>query len=195
MATTNDKCLLIIGEPGTGKSTLAEQLTQGLPFSVDKKPFWHTIYYGEDGWTIGTQLGWKPEFGEAAKFPGTDRLGNDVIANAVKFMRSRPYINVIVEGDRLANTRFIDGLMGAGYGVEIAHVVGEPLQIAARRQGRSEQDPMWLLTRKTKVNNLIEEYRSWVSVTLDSTKLDPVGMAVELAKHSNVARAFMEAQE
>jgi hypothetical protein len=179
VATTADRCLLIIGEPATGKSTLAEQLTQNLPFSVDKKPFWHTVYYGDDGWTIGSQLGWKPEFGEAAKFPGTDRLGNDVVGNAVKFMRGRPFVNVIVEGDRLANARFIDGLMNAGYGVEIAHVVGDPLLIAARRQQRGDQDAMWLLTRMTKVKHLIEEYRSWVNVTLDSTQLDPAGMAVE----------------
>ena len=194
MPTTADTALLLIGEPGTGKSALAHALTQDLPYSVEKKPFWHTIYYDHNDWTIGSQLGWTPEFGEAAKFPGTDRLANDVVGLASKYVRSRPYINLISEGDRLATSRFIDGLMTAGYKVEIAHLTADPEVLAERRRVRGEQDPMWLLTRTTKVKNLSEEYRSWIIAEIDSGKLDIAGMAMELAKVSNVARAFMEAQ-
>lgn len=195
MPTIADTCLLIVGEPGVGKSTLADTLTKGLAFYIEKKPFWHTVYADSRGWDIGAQLGWKPEFGEAAKFPGTDRLANDVITNAGKFIRGRPFVNLMVEGDRLANARFIDGLMNSGYKVEIANVVCTPSVVAGRRTARGEQDVMWLLGRITKVKALIAEYDSWVVATLDSSELDSVGMALELAKHSNVARAFMEAQE
>lgn len=194
MATTSDTALLLIGEPGAGKSALADALTHELSYSVDKKPFWHTIYYDNDGYTVGAQMGWTPEFGEAAKFPGTDRLANDVIGHAVKLMRSRPYINVLSEGDRLANSRFVDGLMQAGYKVEIAHIVCDPTIVAARRDARGDQDPVWVAGRIIKAKNLIEEYQPWVVATLDSSQLDIAGMAVELAKVSNVAHAFMEAQ-
>lgn len=191
--TDNRRLLLVIGVPGCGKSSLVARLTDGLPYSVEKKPFWHTIYYTDQGMPVGAQLGWTPEFGEAKAFGGTDRLAQNVIVDAVKWLRSSPLPHVIVEGDRLANARFIDGAMTAGYSVEIAEVVVPNDVGAYRRHARGGQDPTWVAGRISKVENLVKAYTPWVVAFIDGT-IDHDEQLRQLAERSAVTRALMEAK-
>lgn len=186
------RLLMIIGEPASGKSSLVGYLVKDLAYAIDKKPFWHTVYYTQSGEEIAVQLGWRPEFGEGAKFAGTDRLPYDVVKHATKWLHTQNHDNVIVEGDRLANERFIDSAINFGYAVEIVHVDAPEEVLEQRRAGR-EQDATWTLTRSTKVSNLIEEYQPWIVDTIDGT-LDHQIQIDKLYRTSAVIREIVEAQ-
>lgn len=183
--------LVVIGEPGSGKSSLVRAMTDTLSYSIEKKPFWHTIYYDGADNELGAQLGWTPEYGDGKDFAGTDRLASDAVNKAAKWLKSASYQNLIVEGDRLANSRFIDGAMSAGYNVEIVEVVVGPEVAAQRRQARGAQDPTWVKTRVSKVRHLVDEYRPWV-IPVDGT-IDHDEQLRYLSGQSAVVRAFMEA--
>lgn len=184
--------LLIIGPPASGKTTLANALTDTLSYSIEKKPFWHTVYYNSEGFPFGTQLGWKPESGPAAAFGGTDRLAFDVMPKAVKWLKGRPHPMVLVEGDRLSNNTFIDTAMMSGYDIEIAEMRTPVGVLTARRASRHQNEP-WTRGRETKVAALSQVYNPFIVATLDgSTPVDE--LCRELAQRSRVAETFLRSR-
>lgn len=184
--------LLIIGPPASGKTTLANALTDTLSYAIEKKPFWHTIYYTGEGFPFGSQLGWKPEAGPNASFGGTDRLAFDVLPAALKWLKGRPHPMLLVEGDRLSNTRFVDGAMMAGYDIEIAEMRTPQGVLNSRRASRHQNEP-WTRGRETKVAALSKVYDPFIVATLDGSK--PVDeLCRELAQHSRVAETFLRSR-
>ena len=154
----------IIGEPGSGKSTLVRALTEGIDRERRSKPFAHTVYR-RDGRTVAAQLG-----AEHPTFPGTDRLSMSVQPAAIEWLMSAPAPFVLGEGDRLATGGFFGALTEWTDGWTLIHLETPPETAAARRAERgSEQSEAWLKGRQTKVAKLVSLHRGDL-VVLDGSR-------------------------
>jgi chloramphenicol 3-O-phosphotransferase len=189
------KLLLIVGEPASGKTTLVTALTENVPYSVVDKPFRHTLDYDSHNLEpdavprMAVQLGWRLEAGPLAEFSGTDRLAWGVNRAARRFMKDYGYENVLAEGDRLTNTRFINGAIDAGYMLELVTVAVPPDVLMERRRHR-EQDEAWARGRASKVRGIVETY-SWAHRgAIDGSAPTDVALR-QLCRISEVASAIV----
>lgn len=144
----------LIGEPGVGKTTLLNAITEGLPGMAARRPFARTIY---DCGVV--QLGEShPVFG------GTDKLSMSVQPKVVEWAAMPDYPDIVGEGDRLANAKFFQAMKDLGYDLCIVHchapseVAAERRLMRAARHTMKPQDAVWLQGRQTKVARLAKEW-------------------------------------
>lgn len=151
----NGHLLYVIGQPGSGKSTLLAALTAGLePLSVESKPFAHIV------WGPGVvELGARRE-----AFSGTDALSMSVQPKVLAWFEQEAPAYVIGEGDRLANGKFFSGVLGLGWGLELAVLRCSAAVAEHRRAGRAAalgtkpQNPQWLAGRISKTRTLLRDW-------------------------------------
>lgn len=146
--------VFLLGEPATGKTTVARLVLQGLRARIPDELglFEFGKLRGGASLTAGIYC-----FGlyDEQLFSGTDRLSNSVVSDACDFLRQMPpSASVFLEGDRLANRRFISALFARGPARLIHLYASEPV-LAARRAARgNKQSPSFLKSRATKLYNL-----------------------------------------
>jgi GTPase SAR1 family protein len=153
MATKRFMCY-IIGEPGSGKTTLCRELTSGLRRKVKTVPYVSWTHFGEQTMELGH---------DRETFGGTDALGMAAQKHVLEFLRSgegADYRYILAEGDRLANGKFFDAVWGMGIDLNVYALLPPTKVIDRRRRARNaaigkEQDERWLKTRATKVANLV----------------------------------------
>ncbi len=148
--------LYIIGQPGSGKSTLVKHLTAGAEPMPAKTPLAHIMWLGSDG-SIVTEIG-----AEREQFRGTDALAMDAQKKALPWIASRPCVYMLAEGDRLANMKFFEAVRDAGYDLTVVHLNPPDDVVASRRAAREEelgkkQNPGWVQGRITKNRNLADQ--------------------------------------
>lgn len=164
----------LIGQPGSGKSTVTEELFGGLPSEASDDPIAHIVY------PSAIQLGAKRE-----SFSGTDAFPMNIQPQVVPFMKDSAGQLFFAEGDRLANDKFFTSCVAAGIGLRV-FMLHTPNAVAAeRRKARgSNQSTTWLKGRITKVYRL---WKSWgdKAYLLDGTK-SPAEIAEELMTHEVV---------
>jgi hypothetical protein len=153
----------LIGEPGVGKTTLLNAITEGLPGMAVRRPFARTIY---DCGVV--QLGEShPVFG------GTDKLSMSVQPKVVEWAAMPDYPDIVGEGDRLANAKFFQAMKDLGYDLCIvlcfapSEVAAERRLMRAAQHTTKPQDAVWLQGRQTKIRNLASE---WAAIQIDTTK-------------------------
>jgi ABC-type dipeptide/oligopeptide/nickel transport system ATPase component len=155
VGVVSDRHLLyIVGEPASGKSTVVEAMTAGIPANE--------VEYGLLRWrTLETEpkvieLGMRRD-----SFSGTDALAMNVQPDMVRWLANGPGSHVLAEGDRLANLKFFIALKDAGWRFHVACVEASPLTLAQRRNSRAfllgvpEQSDTWVKGRQTKLRNLM----------------------------------------
>src|SRR5690606_17822370 len=106
----DDLMIYMIGEPGSGKSTLMARLTE--PWSrhpADGQPRRDLLLEGET--LRAVELGKR----RAGGFSGTDALGSTVITVAERWLYRHEAPIVLGEGARLGNARFLRAAVDAGY--------------------------------------------------------------------------------
>lgn len=148
----------MIGQPGAGKSTLMAKLTEHLDRDPQvSAPVAHDILrYYESRDIAGAEIG-----RQRAQFGGTDALPASIIEKAIPWIQTRPYPLLFAEGARLANKRFIDAAVEAGYEVTLV-LVDHPeadawLSARAEQLGKT-QSPSWVRGRHTASLNLAKHY-------------------------------------
>lgn len=146
----------IIGQPGSGKSTLVRALTcrtTASPGKVDAVP---VVVYTSDGTPIAIELGRRRD-----TFSGTDALSMGILpkaldALAVMAAAHNGWHAVFAEGDRLATVKFFVGARDRGWNVTVVHLDTPDSLCAARRLARgSTQADGWVRGRITKTANLV----------------------------------------
>lgn len=169
------KTLIILGEPGSGKSTLTAELVKPwTELTLELHPVKHVTYDTPYGSAI--QLGW-----HRPPFSGTDTLGQAVINQVANWYRDGIDGLVISEGDRLANDRFIRLAKDHGETL-IFHLNTDPRIAQERRIARARaynlatQNPSWLKGRQTKHLNLAQR---WQATTLDGSQT-PLALAEQI---------------
>ena len=144
--------LYIIGFPGVGKSTVLEA---SLPPVVRQlnHPVKHVLYQDSPNPTI--QLGQIRD-----GFAGTDALPMNAQPKVIDWLSMRGDDQlVIAEGDRLGNKKFFNAMTAAGWKLNIVMIAADDADVQARRDARgSDQNPVWLKGRETKVRNLRDSW-------------------------------------
>ena len=101
------KIIALGGEPATGKTTLMFELIKKTDdWQIVKPEKLLDAMYSDK---LKTYILGKYEK-DGNTFQGTDRLSMAVQPDAVKFLKSAKDVNIIFEGDRLFNSKFIDSI-------------------------------------------------------------------------------------
>lgn len=153
----NKKAVIIVGRPGTGKTTMVERLRSNLS---SKYETWHTDepYLPQQHWKLETDI-WTllGKYDGEGYAQGTDRLSMGVQPHFAKWVEEKD-LNLIFEGDRLANMRTIRTLLANKYKVLVVFLVAEEKTLKQRYKKRSSnQSEVFLKGRKTKIENLGKE--------------------------------------
>lgn len=171
------KALYVIGEPGAGKSTLIQALTDGHPCETTDSPFPMRRY---DCGPL--ELGKRRD-----DFSGTDALAMNIQPKVQQFIEGvRPAL-LLAEGDRLGNAAFFAFLRSVGYDLRIVYLDAEGVAVERRIARGSSQNEAWLRGRATKVKRLAmtEPDVLWLDARL------PIDALIGLLAHDPVASAFL----
>lgn len=146
---TRQRLFYLIGPPGSGKSTLMEELTRHCARYGSGYPFANLLMTpgGQEVLELGQRR---------ALYPGTDALSMNVQPRVLAAMERMPYRLMIGEGDRLGGVSFLAGAMQRGWFVHLAalHVNDAMLERRYAQRG-SAQNKVWIAGRKTKVQNTL----------------------------------------
>lgn len=149
--------LYLIGQPGSGKSTLADALTQGIESVEMERPFAHRLYPACELVELGAHR---------ESFSGTDALPMNIQPKIVAWLQKGTPPFVLAEGDRLANGKFFQAVVDAGWNLRLAYL-SLPATVASERRrarevklGSTPQDAKWVKGRQTKARRLAEDWGS-----------------------------------
>lgn len=143
--------IAIGGEPATGKTTLMWKL-------IDSADDWKVIEPEKTlnairSDTLNTTILGKYERSEM--FAGTDRLSMSVQPLATKFIQEAKG-NVIFEGDRLFNRKFIDAIIACSCPFSLIYLEASQNTLDERHVSRNDsQSKTFLNSRRTKYSNII----------------------------------------
>lgn len=149
--------LYIIGEPGSGKSTLVAAMTRGLSPVERAVPYVAWLEYSPKV----AQLGRVRE-----DFSGTDALSMAAQNHVIDWLAGESDFPIpryiVAEGDRLANAKFFRAVEEQGHKLKVIALVPPDDVLERRRHKRNKQlgraqNERWLKTRKTKTLNLLPE--------------------------------------
>lgn len=144
------RILFLIGAPGCGKSSLVLKMLQSFGSYTTHRYGLLDYMEFEDVVVLG-------KYNSGDLFGGTDKLSNAVIDDAERFLEvvTKP---ILLEGDRLANTRFIDRCNALDE-LRLVTLKLNAALLQERRDARAfeygkTQNPTWLAGRESKIRNL-----------------------------------------
>ncbi|AGT12741.1 adenylate kinase [Mycobacterium phage Phelemich] len=149
------RMIYLVGQPGSGKSTLMAELTRPYDLLVREETVPHLgLIDRTTGEVIGAEIGKRRD-----SFSGTDALASAIIDKAVPWVSTRPYEMLLAEGARLANARFLDAAIAAGYDLTVAlldHDQAEEWRLARSRKLKRVQNESWVKGRLSASRNLAD---------------------------------------
>ena len=152
------RMIYLVGQPGSGKSTLMEKLTAPYQRLTVEQPVGHDVLIDPTtGSPIGAEIGKRREH-----FSGTDALASAIIDKAVPCVNTRPYPLILGEGARLGNRRFMLSTLNAGYHLTLVlldHDDAEEWRLARSKKLKRTQNESWVKGRRSASVNLAAEMR------------------------------------
>jgi len=144
--------IYIIGEPAVGKSTTVKEMLKDFNAVENySAPIPHIVYANQDGVFQCAQLGKNRE-----NFSGTDALAMNIIDSAEVFFEKYSYPKILAEGARLANKRFLNIALDAGYKVVLVLLEGQTEALERRQARGSKQSESWVTGRRSASRNLAD---------------------------------------
>lgn len=150
----------VMGEPGSGKTTVSRLLLDGLRAEVKSVPYVTWTEYHPRFAQIGH---------DRETFGGTDSLSMAAQKKVIAWLEEQSKHQFIyAEGDRLTNAKFFDWALEHFDNVDIV-ALWNPKVAAKRRAARNaeigkEQNEVWLQGRRTKIERLMKEYKDHILV-------------------------------
>lgn len=188
------RMIYLVGQPGSGKSTLMAALTKGLvrvTLDADREPVPHDQLVDRvTGEVVGAEIG-----KQRGAFSGTDALASSIIDKAVPWVQTQPYDVLLAEGARLANKRFIQAAADAGYAVMLGLLDHDAQETWRKRRSKAlgrEQNLSWVKGRLTSSRKLAEAYPSAFVVGGAVIPPEP-GKVISLAGHPDELEPILAA--
>uniref|UniRef100_A0AB39AL14 Terminase small subunit n=1 Tax=Mycolicibacterium phage phi1_186018 TaxID=3236641 RepID=A0AB39AL14_9CAUD len=186
------RMIYLVGQPGSGKSTLMAALTKGLVRSPwDEHTVPHDVLVDRvTGEVVGAEIG-----KQRGAFSGTDALASSIIDKAVPWVQTQPYDVLLAEGARLANKRFIQAAADAGYAVMLGLLDHPDADTWRKRRSKAlgrEQNLSWVKGRLTSSRKLAEAYPSAFVVGGAVIPPEP-GKVITLAGHPDELEPILAA--
>ena len=159
------RVIVIGGEPGTGKTTLMKDIMSKFDLEEHFKDFFLVPYYAtprRDLFVLGI-------YNKGEVFGGTDKMSMAVQPSALAFLDDIDESNttVLLEGDRLFNNSFLEACKASGYDLHVIVLrTSDDLKIKRYAERGSEQDPVWLKGRKSKVENVTKNLTLLENLTI-----------------------------
>jgi adenylate kinase family enzyme len=148
------KLIMIIGEPGSGKSSLVKELLSQQEHKQIKHQLLRAYEIDKDNYKIFV-------FGiyfSNEIFEGTDKLSMGVQPSAIDFMLNAPTNSIfITEGDRLGNAKLLAFCKENGIQYQLIHLYCEKPHQRRDKRG-SKQSETWISSRQTKIRNLLSNH-------------------------------------
>jgi energy-coupling factor transporter ATP-binding protein EcfA2 len=156
-----EQLIYLVGQPGSGKSTLMAKLTAQFDrhsiAPAENYPVAHDVLTDKKtGAVVAAEIGKRREL-----FSGTDALASSVIDKAAPWIASQPYPLVLAEGARLANKRFLEAALAGGYHVTLVlldHADAEKWRAKRSKEIGKEQNAGWVKGRLSASRNLADQF-------------------------------------
>lgn len=146
------KLIGIVGIPGTGKSTAMRKWMESRQWQTERPVDLVDSHISDNIRVIG-------KYEEGETFSGTDRLSMAVQPKFIQFLETADNEIVLFEGDRLTSSKVFRAAQANGWEIQIIHLYVSDDERKRRYAERgSDQDEKFINGRKTKVQNVIEEF-------------------------------------
>jgi dephospho-CoA kinase len=146
---------IIGGLQASGKTTLMRMIRENLGEPIKNKL--GTLHYEE----YNNHIVYGIYNGDT--FDGTDKLSMAVITDALNHLKHNKK-NILIEGDRLFNLKFLDSAKALGYDIKIIIcTVSDNSVLLNRFKKRGQmQKESFIKGRMTKINNVTAKYDSTI---------------------------------
>jgi uridine kinase len=180
------KVICLMGEPGTGKTTLMKQLMDTLPGKWTKDfEFWKLVPFHANRESRVIVLG---KYEEGETFAGTDRMSMAVQPEAIKFMQyAKEHFKetvIVFEGDRLTNQSFLEFCID-NFETSIIYLDVDAKERERRYVERgSNQSEQFIKGRVTKYANLMSNFSIMMAVEkfVHTNETDTYNIVSEIMK-------------
>lgn len=149
------RLIYLIGQPGSGKSTLMARLTKGFArMPAPGNPARDLLIDQRTGTVAAVELGRRRPGG----FSGTDALPSTIIEKAIPWLGKQSEAQLVLgEGARLANARFLGSAKDFGYRILLVHLEhgdAEPWRLQRSKALGKVQNESWVRGRRSASANL-----------------------------------------
>jgi len=145
------KIIALGGEPATGKTTLMWRI-------IDSATDWQKIEPKKTLSAIRSEsldLTILGKYDRSEQFAGTDRLSMSVQPAATEFIKEATG-NILFEGDRLFNRKFIDAIISCDCSFSLIYIEASRDELHNRHVDRKDtQTETFLKSRQTKYSNIV----------------------------------------